>query len=218
MAKEPDKNKKSDKSGDNKTVTKPDEKDTNQASVEVLSGKLREANAKLKRLEEKEQADKEKQLEEQNKFKELAEQRKTEIEKLQSQFKQQTITTKVREAALKAGANDADDFVRLVDISKVEVSEDGTIDDKQVSDLVKTTKENKPYLFNDGQGGGGKTTIGSSDSGNDAGASATPTFKRSQLKDSKFYAEHEDDILKASAEGKIIDDLTSQNQTGQPAK
>ena len=34
-----------------------------------------------------------------------------------------------------------------------------------------------------------------------------PTFKRSQLRDSNFYKQHEAEILKAAKEGRIIDDI-----------
>lgn len=73
----------------------------------------------------------------------------------QNKYNQSQKTASVKLAVAK-DAHDADDIVRFIDIEKLNVKEDGTIEglDAEVSRL----KESKPYLFNvqqdDGQGGG----------------------------------------------------------------
>lgn len=77
-----------------------------------------------------------------------AEQKNTEW---QTKYNQSQKTASVKLAVAK-DAHDADDIVRFIDIEKLNVKEDGTIEglDAEVSRL----KESKPYLFNVQQDGG----------------------------------------------------------------
>lgn len=149
-----------------------------------------------------------KQLEEQGKFKELSEKQSAQITELQAKLQTSTVNQALTNKLAPLGVVDLDAALALVDRSKITVADDGSI--TGLDEAIEALKTGKAYLFNTEGGGsnGGKPVGTPSNPGNGNGNSGTATFKRSQLKDPKFYQEHRDEILKAQAEGKIEDDLS----------
>ena len=164
-------------------------------SFDAVSEKLKKANDEKKKAEDA-------QLEEQGKFKELAEQREQENKNLLKKMEKQQKANALLSEAGKNGVVDPQALVQLSDLSKIEVSEDGTINQESVTKLVEEMKEQKAYLF-----GGNGGNVGAS-----GGAPVNPTsgtiYKRSELRDSEFYQKNREDIKKAMAEGRIEDDIT----------
>lgn len=148
-----------------------------------------------------------KRLEEQGKFKELADKEKARADAAEQRFVTTAKTAALKVAALEAGTVDADAVASLVKLDDIKLAEDGSVDSESVKKVVEALKTAKAYLFGKQQ----KPNMGA-DGGNPNGGAAgdVPTFKRSQLRNSAFYKEHEKDILRAAAAGKIIDDVTQQ--------
>lgn len=168
---------------------------------------LREKAGKYDKAESDRQAAEAKALEDQGKFKELSEKQATEITDLKTKLQNSTVNQALTNKLAPLGVVDLDAALALVDRSKITVGDDGAI--TGLDEAIEALKTGKAYLFNTEGGGtnGGKPVGTPSNPGNGGGTSTTPTFKRSQLSDPKFYQEHRDDILKAQAEGKIEDDL-----------
>lgn len=99
---------------------------------------------KAQDAEEKRKTDEEKRLKEQGDFKDLAEKREQEIADLKASQRQDKINTAVTLEAAKAGIADPADAMKLADLSKVAVGEDGAVSGvaEAIADLVKA----KPYL------------------------------------------------------------------------
>lgn len=167
---------------------------------------LREKGSKFDKLaKEKEEADK-KALEEQGKFKELSESQKTELENLRQKLQDRDISTALITKLSPLGVVDLEGALKLVDRSKIEVSDDGTV--TGVDEAVEALKTDKAYLFNGSQSG--KPQVGSpTNPGNGSGTGEPPKFKASQFRGpegAKFYQENREEILKAQAEGRIEQD------------
>lgn len=146
-----------------------------------------------------------KRLEEEGKFKELSEKQSGTITELQGKLKDATVNQALTNKLAPLGVVDLEGALKLIDRSKIEVGEDGAI--TGLDEAVEALKTGKAYLFN---AAGGSTTVGTpSNPGNGGGTQGPAKFKRSQLKDQKFYQEHRDEILKAQAAGQIEDDLSS---------
>ncbi len=165
---------------------------------------LREKGKKFDTLaQEKEAADK-KALEEQGKFKELSEQQASEITSLKEQLKNSTINQTLTNKLSPLGVVDLEGALKLVDRSKIEVAEDGSV--TGVDEAIEALKNDKAYLFT--AGGGSKPQVGTpTNTGNGGEGGGPAKFKRSQLRDPKFYQEHREEILKAQAAGLIEDDI-----------
>lgn len=112
----------------------------------------------------------------------------------ESRFRSASIASAVAVEAAKAGA-DPDVILALIDTAAVELDDDGHVDG--VADQVAALLEAKPYLR--------RPTAGSFDGGARGGTSSLPTFTRDQLRDPKFYAEHQAEILAAAKDGRITD-------------
>lgn len=102
--------------------------------------------------EQREKADKEaeeRRLTEGKKFEELAQKHKDEAEKARQETRTLRTQSAIERAAFKAGITDTDAAIKLIDMSKVTVKDDGTIEgiDTAVQELLKA----RPYLK---QGGG----------------------------------------------------------------
>lgn len=90
-------------------------------------------------------------LEEQQKYQELAEKYKTEAETLKQRLEaeakrvqEQAVHNAILSEAAKQSIADPDDAIRLLDLSHVEIQEDGTVNG--VSEAVAKLIEAKPYL------------------------------------------------------------------------
>lgn len=167
--------------------------------------KRREAEDKLAKIEADRKKKEDEDLAKRGEFETLAKQREEEL----TNYKQSQILKDKRNAlkmaGIEAGTVDKEALAQLADLEQITVDDDGNVDESSVKALVDKMKEEKPYLF--GEGGEGNTNIGSR-GGAPANGNQTKTFKRSQLRDSAFYAENETEILKALREGRIIDDVT----------
>lgn len=166
---------------------------------------LRDKSKKFDEAQQKATEAETKALEEQGKFKELSEKQSATIEELQGKLKTSTVNQAVTNKLAPLGVVDLEAALALIDRSKIEVAEDGSI--SGVDEAIEALKTGKAYLFN--AGGGTTTTVGTpSNPGNGGGASGPAKFKRSQLQDPKFYNENKEAILKAHAAGEIEDDLS----------
>lgn len=179
----------------------------------IPKSRLDEETQKRRDLEkwkaEREQADQEaekKNLEEQGKYKELADKEKTRADELEKKYQHDVKVNALKLEAIKNGTLDADAVVALAKLEDIKLSEDGSVDTTSVQAIVETMKASKKYLF--GEGGKDNTNIGADGGAPNGGSNTTPTFKRSQLSDPKFYKENRDAILQAQREGKIVDDVT----------
>lgn len=187
--------------------------DTGAGEIMIPKSRLDEETTKRRDLEkwksEREQADQEaekKRLEEQGKFKELADKEKARADELEVKYQNTAKLNALKLEAIKNGTVDADAIVALTKLEDIKLSEDGSVDTTSVTAIIENLKANKKYLF--GEGSKDNTNIGASGGAPNGGSNTTPTFKRSQLSDPKFYKENRDAILQAQREGKIVDDVT----------
>lgn len=141
-------------------------------------------------------------------LKTIEEGQKTELQKAQDRVaelersnteqatKQKELATQyeVATVATRLGIVDPDAAYRLVDLSKLEYGEDGK--PKNVEAVLKEMIGQKPYL------------VGSGTSATNAarGNPGSKTFTKSQIEDRKFWEANRDEILKAMAEGRIVED------------
>ena len=179
----------------------------------IPKSRLDEESTKRKELEkwkaDREKADQEaeqKRLEEQGKFKELADKEKARADELETKYQKNAKVNALKLEAIKNGTLDADAVVALANLEEIKLSEDGSVDTTSVTAIIENMKANKKYLF--GEGGNNNTNIGANGGAPNGGSNTTPTFKRSQLSDPKFYKDNRDAILQAQREGKIVDDVT----------
>jgi len=186
------------------TITIGGKKYVDGESFEVLSEKQRQHTREKEEREKKEKEEEEKRLAEQGKFKELAESKDKEIEALKGNYTREKKVNALQAEAMKLGAVDLDAVVKLANMDGVKLSEDGSIDQASVTQVVNDLKTGKGYLFAEG----GNPNIGSEGGAPSGNNNGTPTFKRSQLRDHEFYKAHEKEIEQANREGKIIDDLS----------
>jgi len=129
---------------------------------EILAKRLKrekekqsETEAKLKRLEELEQAEEERKkaaMSEQERLKaekEEAEQKAAELtekaQKAHDAANKRIIDTEIRAAARALNANDVNDVLALLDKSSVEITDSGEV--KGVEEVVAALKESKPWMF-----------------------------------------------------------------------
>lgn len=164
---------------------------------------LREAKDKLKTFEEEKSQQETKSLEEQKKFEELANKFKGENETLKSQLEKLSMDQTLSNQLQKEGVVDLEAALALIDRSGIS-NKDGKL--SGVEDAIKNLKEGKAYLFN-GQGQSNQSLGTATNNNGSENNQGQVKFKRSQLKDSKFYQEHREEILKAQAAGLIEDDL-----------
>jgi hypothetical protein len=168
---------------------------------------LREKGKKYDDAQTAAQAAEAKRLEEEGKFKELAENQKSENQKLRDQLKNSNINNALTAKLAGMGVVDIDAALKLIDRQGIDIGEDGTV--SGVDEALKALKEGKSYLFN--ANGSSNPTVGSATNGNSnsAGGNANaPTFKRSQLQDPVFYKANREKILEAQRAGTIEDDLS----------
>lgn len=149
-----------------------------------------------------------KRLAEQGKFKELADREKARADELELKYQTTAKVNALKLEAIKNGTLDADAVVALAKLEDIKLSEDGSVDTTSVTAIIENMKANKKYLFGDGNNNSSNTNIGANGGAPNGGTNTTPTFKRSQLGDPKFYKENRDAILQAQREGKIVDDIT----------
>lgn len=161
---------------------------------------LREAQKKLKKLEEDQAAADKKKLEEEGKLKELLDLTKGELDKAKAQIGELTISSAIEAAAVAKGFVDPKVAAKLIDRSKIATGEDGTV--SGLEEALTALATTSPYLVGTKPPG---SPMPPSNPGNQPG-SAPGTFTVSQIGDPAFYQANRDAIMKAQAEGKIVDD------------
>lgn len=187
---------------DTKSEAKKDEV-IPKSSYEVVAEKYRTAKAELEKLKaEQEKAEKE-QLEEQGKFKELAEKSSQELQTLKDNYNLEKKTNALKVKALELGTVDVEAVVKLANLDDLVLTDDGQVEEDSVNKVLEVLKSSKSYLFGEPK----KVTVGS-EGGTPEGGTEIKEFRRSQLKDPKFYEENKEAILTAQAQGRIIDDIT----------
>jgi len=163
-------------------------------------------NQEFKTLQDKIRKDEEKRLEEQNEHKTLAEQRKADLDKANETIQKMQIDQALTNKLVPEGVVDLGAAIALIDRGKIKIDDNGNI--TGVDEAIKDLKEGKTYLF--GKGSEGGQSLGSASNGQQGnGGGQQMKFKRSQLRDPKFYQEHRDEILAASKAGLIEDDLSA---------
>ena len=166
---------------------------------------LRDKASKYEKAELDRQEAEKKALADQGKFKDLSEQQAQTIENLQKQIQDGKKTGELTAKLLPLGVIDLEGALKLVDRSKIEISEDGVI--SGVDEAIEALKTDRAYLFNASQG---KPSVGAATNpANAGGTGEPPKYKASQMRGpegAEFYKANREDILKAQAEGRIEQD------------
>jgi hypothetical protein len=168
---------------------------------------LRDQAAEAKTLKDAAAAAEQKRLEDNKEFEQLAESRKTDLETAQGQIKTMRIDQALTNKLVPEGVVDLDAALKLVDRAKLTIDDNGVV--SGIDEALASLKTDKAYLFN--KEGTPPTNPSLGTPSNPTGGTP-PTgpakFKRSQLRDAKFYSENRDEIIKAQQAGLIEDDIT----------
>lgn len=162
---------------------------------------LNERAKKADKLEKEKSEAEEKALADNKKFEELATKREAERDAANSKLTQSLQDNRIITEATKIGVVDIEAVLKLVDRSNIAIDDNGII--TGATEAVQALVAGKPYLK-----GKANVTIGSATNPGADSDNAPKSFKLSQLQDPAFYKEHEADIAKAYAAGKIEDDVT----------
>lgn len=162
---------------------------------------LNDRAKKATELEKAQSVAEEKALAENKKFEELATKREAERDTAQSKLTQSLQDNRIITEATKIGVVDIEAVLKLVDRSSIAIDDNGVV--TGAIEAVTALVADKPYLK-----GKANVTIGSPTNPGADSDNAPKTFKLSQLQDPAFFKEHEADIAKAYAAGKIEDDMT----------
>lgn len=173
-------------------------------SYDVVAEKARIASEEKKQREADEAKRAEEELRKKGEFETLSKQKEEEALQYKQKYELSVKNNALITEATKLGAIDLDAVTKLVDISKVELSEDGSIKPESVTAVLETLKAEKAYLFGEVKPSNIGNPGGGAPNGNNP---AVRTFKRSELQNHAFYKEHEAEILEAYNQGKIIDDI-----------
>jgi hypothetical protein len=162
---------------------------------------LREAKEALKKVEDEKKKQDEEKMKENNQFKELAETKDRELAETKTKYETSLKKVRFAELAMKEGVVNVDDAFRLANLEGVTVADDGSV--SGMEDVIAKVKEGKPYLF----GQQDQTLGGGSNPPKDGDTQAGKRiYKQSQIEDPTFYAANKADILKAYAEGRVVNE------------
>lgn len=153
--------------------------------------------AKAKQLEEAQQKAEEDRARQNGEFEKLADQNKAEAEKWRGQYQSAVTNNAIMAAAVKAGISDPDAAIKLIERKDIKLNDDGTVEG--VEDAVKSLIESKPYL----KGAAPNVNIGGPSNPDPNGPGTPPAYTGSQVRDHKFYMEHQAEIDKAVNEGRV---------------
>lgn len=172
---------------DTSPQTEPKEIMLPKARFDEVNTKYKEVKARLDEIETR-------TAEEQGKFKELAEKREQELQELREKYTGEKRQTAVMRELQKLNPSNLDAALRLVDMSKVSVDDDGTI--TGADEAVKAVQQFAPEFF---------TKVPPSDVGVKTSTQATQSrkFKLSEIRDPNFRAANWEEIDKAEKEGRI---------------
>lgn len=153
--------------------------------------------AKAKQLEDAQRQAEEDRAKQNGEFEKLAESAKSEAEKYKTQYETAVTNNAIIAAAVKAGVTDADAAIKLIDRGSIKLNDDGTVEG--VEDAVKSLVDSKPYL----KGAAPNVNIGGPSNPDPNGPGTPPAYTGSQVRDHKFYMEHQAEIDKAVNEGRV---------------
>lgn len=174
----------------------------------LYDGVLKDLQAERQKRQtfEKEKSDAEaKRLEDEGKFKELYEKSEAEKKAAEERLTEATLRNAFLVEAPKHNIVDADAAWKLMDRSGVTLGDDGSA--QGIEAALKSLVEAKPFLVQSGPAGkkAGAPSNPSKEGGEGDGTKRT--YKRSELKDSKFFEDNKADIMAAYGEGRIEDDI-----------
>lgn len=153
--------------------------------------------AKAKELEEAQRKADEERAKQNGEFEKLAESAKSEAEKYKTQYETAVTNNAIIAAAVKAGVTDADAAIKLIDRGSIKLNDDGSVEG--VEEAVKSLVDSKPYL----KGAAPNVNIGGPSNPDPNGPGTPPAYTGSQVRDHKFYMEHQAEIDKAVNEGRV---------------
>lgn len=163
--------------------------------VRKLRAEAAENRRKLRDLESKVRADENAKLSEQERLQKRLSELEREVADKERASQERVTEYEVKLLAKELGIVDPEAAWRLLNLAELEFDEGGKPKNAEVK--LKELIKNKPYL-------GGNTQYAST---NPARSSTIPTtFTRSQLRDTKFFAEHRAEIMQAMQEGRILED------------
>lgn len=162
---------------------------------------LLESQKQLKKLQDDSQKSNEQKLKDEKKFEELSGQKEQENATLRQQIQNMQIDQALTNKLVPEGVVDLDGALKLADRSKLKVDDNGQV--TGVDEALQSLKTDKAYLF----GKPGQPQVGGPTNPQNQ-PSGPAKFKRSQLRDTAFYAEHRDEILAAQKAGLIEDDIS----------
>lgn len=162
--------------------------------VRQLRAEAARYRARLRELEAKVRQSEEAQLSEQERLrKRLAELERRELE-WQRERQETVLRYEVQLAASRLGIVDPEAAWRLLDLAELEFDEDGR--PRNLEQVLRALIKRKPYLVAGSPSG---VSVGNGPRG------APAVFTRSQLRDPAFFRAHRDEILRAMAEGRIVE-------------
>lgn len=161
---------------------------------------LIDAKNELKQIKSELRKKEEEDLTKKGEYEKLAKQREEERDRVIEENRKLKLNTAIEKIAGKAGAVDSEAVLALIDHNKISVDE-STGEIRGVDEAVAELQSSKPYLF----GKGANASVGNPT--NPANPNTGKRYKLSQLQNAQFYRENEADILLASKEGRIEDDL-----------
>lgn len=190
------------KGGDNKPKISDDDV-VNHPMYKGVYNDMKETRRKLQEFEDAKAEEEKERLEKQGEFQKLAETEKARADEFKGKYEQTLKYNAFVTAAAKAGVTLLDDAWKLADTSKITLDGDGKV--AGIEDVVKTLVTEKPFLA--GKQPAPKAGEPSNPpNGGDGGEK--PTFKRSQLRDTKFFNENKVAIMEAAKNNRIVDDIT----------
>jgi len=164
-------------------------------SLNERAKKASEYEAKLNEAEET-------KLSENKKFEELAAKRAEELSGVKTKYTQTLQDMQIMNAAAKVGVIDLDAVLKLIDRSKISVSDsDNTV--LGADEALTTLLDKSPYL----KGKAANVTVGSATGPGEESTAGTKKFKLSQLQIPSFWRENEKEIQVALANNQVENDM-----------
>jgi hypothetical protein len=121
------------------------------ADYEAEAKKNEELLKKLRKFEKENAAKAEKEALEAGKYKELYDAAQQKLQDVETRVRNQAIEGALKDALTEAKAKALNTALKLVDVSKVVVNEDGTVDAKSVAQVIKDLKGTDPLVFDGGE-------------------------------------------------------------------
>lgn len=117
------------------------------ADYEAEATKNADLLKKLRKFERENKEKAEKEAIEAGKYKELYEAAATKLTDFETKAKTQVIDAALKDALTEAKAKSLSTVMKLVDRSKVALNDDGSVDPKSLTELIKGLKTSDPILF-----------------------------------------------------------------------